>query len=324
MTINTALENIYISPLESCNLNCRLCYTHKTKNILSNSQILSFVKRYHKYLKNFSLFQREISAGQKGLFLKSILFCGGEVFTLKNFPLLVNKLISQNIFITIITNGTIDRLKSIKTPANCQLLVSLDGPKEIHDLNRGSGNYDKTIKFIRHALALNFPIEIMYLVTPQSYPFIDSLPQTLSQNLQLQSSKAPTLQHSNTPKFQSSKVLKFSYVTQKTYFYTANHPLARRNHGEGGPLSKPALTPAQIINLKQNYPSVPSGNFGCFQLSLQSNGQIYGCCESPYPLAKISDPIKKMVESFVESLEPCFKCQISPVIARPKAVAISS
>jgi MoaA/NifB/PqqE/SkfB family radical SAM enzyme len=211
------------------------------------------------------------------LSLKSILFCGGEVFTLKNYPRLVNKLISQNIFITIITNGTIDRLKSIKNPTNCQLLVSLDGPKEIHDTNRGSGNFDKTIKFIDHALSLNFPIEIMYLVTPESYPYIDSF---------------------------KIKNLKINYLTQKTYFYTNNHPLS--NHQN----TKPALTLKQIVNIKQNYPSIPSKNFGCFQLALQSNGQIYGCCESPYALAKISDPIKKIVRNFIDSLSTCQSCKI--------------
>ena len=48
--------------------------------------------------------------------LKSIIFCGGEIFTLKSFPRLINKLNKLGIFITIITNGTIDHLSEIKTP----------------------------------------------------------------------------------------------------------------------------------------------------------------------------------------------------------------
>ena len=43
-------------------------------------------------------------------------FCGGEIFTLKSFPRLINKLNKLGIFITIITNGTIDHLSEIKTP----------------------------------------------------------------------------------------------------------------------------------------------------------------------------------------------------------------
>lgn len=160
--IQSALENIYISPLELCNLNCKYCYTTKTKNILSNDQILDFVKKYQKYLKS------------ENCHLRSIMFCGGEVFTLPNFPKLINTLIQKNIFVTIITNGTIDRLEEITNPNNCQLLVSFDGPKEIHDKNRGQGNFDKSFKFVQHALNLGFPTEIMFLVTKDSYPFKDS------------------------------------------------------------------------------------------------------------------------------------------------------
>lgn len=214
--------------------------------------------------------------GQRGLVLKSILFCGGEVFTLKNFPRLVNNLIDQGIFITIITNGTIDVLSKIKSPQNCQLLVSFDGPKQIHDQNRGTGNFDKSSKFINSALQKGFPVEIMYLVTPQSYPYLDKL--------------------------DNFKNLQLNYISQKTYFYTSNHPLSnQKNH-------LPALSTTQIINLKKNYRSLPGKNFGCFQLSLQSDGQIYGCCESPLPLGKISDKISSVIKKFEASIAPCTKC----------------
>ena len=160
--IQSTLENIYISPLEICNLNCKYCYTTKTKNILSNNEILDFVEKYQIYLQSMTYN------------LRSILFCGGEVFTLPDFPKLINTLSQKNIFTTIITNGTIDRLEEITNPSNCQLLVSFDGPQEIHDQNRGQGNFDKSFKFVQHALKLGFPVEIMFLVTKDSYPFKDS------------------------------------------------------------------------------------------------------------------------------------------------------
>ncbi|MFZ2152993.1 MAG: radical SAM protein [Microgenomates group bacterium] len=153
-----SLENIYISPLELCNLSCLYCYTHKTKSILTNSQILDFVKNYNSEL---------ITRNSK---LKSIIFCGGEVFTLPKFTNLVNQLLSQNIFISIITNGTIDKLDEISEPHNCQLIVSFDGPEQIHDQNRGEGNFAKSKAFVEHALSLGFPVEIFYLVTKDSYP----------------------------------------------------------------------------------------------------------------------------------------------------------
>lgn len=274
--IKSALENIYISPLELCNLNCKYCYTNKTKNILSNNQILDFIDKYQKFLtKNsedtifcglergntFTRHKKFVSINfQKNFCLKSILFCGGEVFTLLDFPKLVNQLISQGIFITIITNGTIDRLNEINDPKNCQLLVSLDGPKEIHDINRGQGNFDKSIEYIKHAQELGFPVEIMFLITKDSYSYKDSfnvfgLPKT--------------------------------YLTDRQM----------------------SLTKDQVLDIKNNYPTYPNKNFGCFQLSLQSTGIITGCCESSLNLGNSNDNPTTYVSNFIKSLSKCITCQ---------------
>lgn len=245
--IKQAVENIYISPLEGCNLNCKYCYTKKTKNVLSSGQILDFVDRYDSFLKS------------ENCKLKSILFCGGEVFILKEFTDLINKLSKKGIFTTIITNGTIDRLDEIEDPSNCQLLVSLDGPKEIHDQNRGVGNFKKTIKFIEHAMFLGFPTEIFFLITKDSYKYKDSfdvfgLPKT--------------------------------YLTDR----------------------RMSLSKDEILDIKRNYRTFPDKNFGCFQLSLQSDGNITGCCELSKSLGKITDNPKVYLENFNKSLEKCFRC----------------
>jgi sulfatase maturation enzyme AslB (radical SAM superfamily) len=246
--INSALENIYISPLESCNLACKYCYTNKTKNILSNQEILDFINKYQNYLTS------------ENCHLKSILFCGGEVFTLPDFPKLVNKLIKKDIFITIITNGTIDRLEEINDPKNCQILVSLDGPKEIHDANRGSGNFDKSIEYIKHAQKLGFPVEIMFLITKDSYLYKD------------------TFNVFDLPK---------TYLTDRRL----------------------SLTNDQCLDIKLNYPTFPNKHFGCFQLSLQSDGNITGCCESSISLGKITDDPQIFISNFKKSLSPCLNCQ---------------
>ena len=260
--IISSLENIYISPLELCNLNCLYCYTKKTKNILSNKQILSFVRRYNTYLTKFRSQQffndiqrgNTLAGGKKfvdeKLSLKSIIFCGGEVFTLKNFPSLINKLNSLGIFVSVITNGTIDKLNKIKDPRNCQLIVSFDGPQNIHDANRGPGNFAKSKKFVQHALKLGFPVEIFYLITKDSYPYKDSL------NI---------------------------FDLHKTYLTDRLGSLSLK----------------QVLNIRQNYPVFPPKNFSCSQLALQSDGKIYGCCESNKPIASISDPIKKTIDKFL-------------------------
>lgn len=270
--LRSALENIYISPLELCNLNCRACYTHKTKNILSNQEILDFIQKYNEFLKEnsentiFEGLERATHIHQpkkcvlKNFNLKSILFCGGEVFILPDFPSLINNLIQKDLFITIITNGTIDRLEEIKDPKNCQLLVSFDGPKNIHDQNRGSGNFNKSQKFVEHALSLGFPVEIMFLITKDSYPYKDSFNMF------------------NLPKI---------YLSDRQM----------------------SLSKKQLLDIKINYSTFPSKNFGCFQLSLQSTGIITGCCESSKPLGSIDDHPLIYIQNFINSLVPCSKCQ---------------
>jgi len=270
------LENIYISPLEICNLDCKYCYTKKTQNRLNNDQILSFVKSCREYLKSID--------GD----LKSILFCGGEVFIVPEFSNLINELIDQNIFISIITNGTVDKLEEIKNPNNCQLLVSLDGPEEVHDNNRGKGNFNKTINFIKHAFELGFHLEIMFLVTPESFSFIDTFPKYIANLI-------------------GNQKININYITQKATSFTKDHPLSNQKINL-------SLSKEQILKIKNEYPSIPSKNFGCFQISLQSNGLIYGCCESPAPIAKMLDDPKIIVDNFLKTLSKCNDCSKKEII----------
>lgn len=265
----TSIENIYISPLEICNLNCKYCYTKKIESILTNEQILDFIKRYNTYLNSLDKS------------LKSITFCGGEVFIIPDFIGLINCLSDQNIFVSIITNGTIDNLDKIKNPNNCQLLVSLDGPKKVHDENRGKGNFDRTIKFLKHGIKLGFHLEIMFLVTPDSYDFVKNFNNYLF-------------------KLTGQKIV-INFITQKSKPFTENHLLAIENNME-------SLTKEQILNIKRNYRTIPPKNFGCNQISLQSNGLIYGCCESSNSIGKISDESEKLIKSFFDSLNGCSNC----------------
>lgn len=276
------LENIYISPLELCNLSCLYCYTKKPKTILSNEQILDFVKNYQQTLSKFGggVFsdvergntftgRKNISENLQNFQLKSIIFCGGEVFTLPNFPALVNQLIDQGIFISIITNGTIDKLDEISQPQNCQLIVSFDGPEKIHDHNRGAGNFSISKKFVNSALQKGFPVEIFYLITKDSYPYKDKL------NI-----------------FNLHK----TYMTDRLG----------------------SLSPTQVSKIRNNYDCYPPRDFGCNIFSLQTNGKFYGCCESTVSIGSLSDPLEQVINKYLEitkkhpkCYDPNYHCQLS-------------
>ncbi len=164
--LKRVLHNLYINPLEKCNLRCKICYTKKTDPILTEKQILNFVTRY-----------------QEAYDLKVITFCGGEVFALPYFPQLVNTLTSRGIFVQTITNGTIDKLDELTNPNLNNLIVSVDGLKEYHDSNRGKGNFMKSISFLKKARILGFHSEIFSIVTKQNYPQIDSFEAYLREEL---------------------------------------------------------------------------------------------------------------------------------------------
>jgi len=185
-----ATQHIYISPLESCNLNCKMCYTQKPPGRLSNQQIIEFVNRYAKTTP-----------------LQSITFCGGEVFLLADFPDLINQL-TTNYYVQIITNGTIDRLAQIDQPNMVNLIVSVDSLPEYHDLNRGVGAWQKTIEFMKKGLQLGFHLEVFSIVTRENLTQIPAFESRLFEVL-----------HTNVP---------ITYHPRKPMTYIKNHPVANR------------------------------------------------------------------------------------------------
>jgi MoaA/NifB/PqqE/SkfB family radical SAM enzyme len=146
--LENVLHHLYINPLEKCNLRCKICYTRKTDPILSQEQILEFISRYKEYTQ-----------------LQTVTFCGGEVFALQYFPALVNTLTEQGIFVQIITNGTIDKLDQFIKPNFVNLIVSIDGLQGYHDSNRGQGNFDKSVAFLKKAMKSGFHTEIFSIIT---------------------------------------------------------------------------------------------------------------------------------------------------------------
>jgi hypothetical protein len=64
------------------------------------------------------------------------------------------------------------------------------------------------------------------------------------------------------------------------------------------------------VSTLSSLPYFPAKNFGCYQLSLQSNGNITGCCESSISLGHITDDPQIYVSKFIESLSKCSNCPI--------------
>ncbi len=102
---------------------------------------------------------------------------GGEPLLRKDISILAKRAASYGCLISMNTNGTLLKSGSISKIANVfdVVVVSLDGPKEIHDKLRGvAGTYEKAIKTVRLLKARGVRVGVNSVVTPWN---IEILPQ---------------------------------------------------------------------------------------------------------------------------------------------------
>ncbi len=261
--LEEVVKHLYINPLEKCNLKCKICYTRKTDPILSKDQILDFIARY-----------------QRVHPLETITFCGGEVFALGYFTGLVNELTSQGIFVQMITNGTIDKLEEFTNPNLVNLIVSLDGLKELHDANRGEGNFAKSIAFLQKGLSLGFHAEIFSIVHKHNFARLDAFEKGLATLL--------------------GQPLPITYHPRKPPSYLLHHPVSNI---VGQVEDFDFLTPEEIITLMRTRNVFPPKTLGCYQISLASDGRVYGCCEGTVPIGYMNDAIGDLSKALSKRLE---------------------
>jgi len=284
---------LYISPLEQCNLNCRLCYTRKTTDQLSALQIQDFIKRY-----------QQVQA------LDAITFCGGEVFLLDWFVSLVNQLTTQGLLIEIITNGTIDQLAEFTQPNLINLIISLDGLPKAHNANRGRGNFDRSFKFLQQAQKMDFHTEIFTVVSQHNFDRLTEFEQFLQVNL--------------------DQPIEVTYHPRKPLAYLDNHPVSNKARQIKG---FEFLTAEQILQLAQTRKIFPPIKLGCYQLSVMSTGQVYACCEGVKPIGHIDNDISDLLEKFKQQVAiptaldkhsclgctyPDFNCGVAGIYAQVK------
>lgn len=275
--LTRVLRHLYINPLEKCNLACKICYTRKTSPILSETQILEFVARY-----------RQTQS------LDTVTFCGGEVFALRYFPALVNTLVDLGLFIQVITNGTIDALSLLKHPNMVNLIVSLDGQARYHDANRGEGNFERSLSFLKKAKKLGFHIEVFSIVTHQNIAGIDAFESLLSGEL--------------------AGPVTVTYHPRKPPSYLTHHP---QSNVWGSVTGFDFLNSREMLQVMSKRRVFPPKDLGCYQIALVSDGRVFGCCEGTVPLGSMSDDIgllvgrlKQRVSAWekTNTMEKCLGC----------------
>jgi uncharacterized protein len=153
--LSSCMENLVLQVTQACNLRCKYCaysgdYLNRPHGTLSMPEEIA-----KKAIDFFIAHSSETPRPAFG-------FYGGEPFL--NFelikilvPYISKKMQGKQYNFNITTNGTIlnEEIINFLARYDVSLMVSLDGPKEVHDLNRcygsGRGSFDDVIKNIEFA-----------------------------------------------------------------------------------------------------------------------------------------------------------------------------
>jgi len=255
------MRHLYISPLEACNLACKICYTKKTGERLSNAQMIDFIDRYGQMVD-----------------LQTVTFCGGEVFLLADFVALVNR-VTEKYLVQVITNGTVDKLEEIRRPNSVNLIVSLDGVPKYHDRNRGKGNWQKSVEFLKKAQRRGFHTEVFSIVTEENLEKVDELEMLLKQKLKMD--------------------VPVTYHPRKPMTYLKHHPAS---NVVGAVKGFGFINNEERLELAKTRKIFPPPTLGCYQVSVMSDGKVYGCCEGIRPLGMMEDDVEVLVGKLEERL----------------------
>jgi len=170
-TLPSLPRNITLHLTENCNLRCKMCYFWGDTGAYSTSR----TKQKPKIL-NFEIVKNLI---RELAIVKPIYsLYGGEPLLYPYFEELIDEIKKNNSFVDTPTNGTLlsDNAEILVKKEFDFVRVSLDGPRDINDKQRGSGSYDKAIKGINDLFEAKKKnkakkpfIDIIYTITPDNF-----------------------------------------------------------------------------------------------------------------------------------------------------------
>lgn len=141
-----------------CNLSCGYCYgqyfARKDKDF-TTEELLDLIK------------------GLKQLGTRSITLGGGEPLIRDDIGLIIETIKKSGIECGMNTNGTLIPKRISELKAIDMVTVSLDGPKEMNDANRGQGSFEKIIAGIEASLSNGIKTHTTTVITQHNYEAVD-------------------------------------------------------------------------------------------------------------------------------------------------------
>ncbi len=143
-----------------CNLRCEYCfgrYGERTGVDFSTDELI------------------EIVNGLKNLGTKFISLTGGEPLIRSDIGTLVKAVRDAGIICGMNTNGILIPQRKAEIKYLDSITISLDGPKEMHDLNRGRDSFEKTMAGVEAAVDLGLDVRLDTVLTRHNVDGIDWL-----------------------------------------------------------------------------------------------------------------------------------------------------
>jgi MoaA/NifB/PqqE/SkfB family radical SAM enzyme len=160
---------VIINCTHRCNLACGYCYGEYYKSSPKASEFT---------LQELYALIDELGA----LGTRSVTLAGGEPLIRDDIGLIIRKLKSRGIECGMNTNGTLIpiRLKELKDID--MVTVSIDGPKDMNDANRGKGSFEKIMAGIEAALRAGVKLHINAVLTRHNLECVDWITQFAREN----------------------------------------------------------------------------------------------------------------------------------------------
>lgn len=139
-----------------CNHNCLYCGAENVKSEDINTEMaLSFINDMSK------------------MGTKIISFTGGEPLLRDDIDIIVNYCKTKGIYVNINTNGSLLPSKAEKINCIDRIVLSLDGPPDIHDATRGRGSYNEVMEAVKLAKSRSWNIKFTSVLTDANLDYIE-------------------------------------------------------------------------------------------------------------------------------------------------------
>lgn len=224
-----AFNELILEVTTSCNLRCKYCIfseNYKTQRNHGNEKMT--IETAFKAIKMYFNYYSE--AKQHNPNAKPVIaFFGGEpllnIDLIKKCLKYINSLFTEddNIYLTLTTNGTLLSDDTIKflSDNNVDIVLSLDGPKEIHDKNRVFKNNEGTFDVIMEKTKFMHEITQKPIFVNSVYDFdtdLESVFEFFDNNPEIMNLGISTVSNNNTNYYDKfSKETTENFLKQKNY-----------------------------------------------------------------------------------------------------------